>query len=296
MKIWALTDGKPGHKNQTAGLIQALSRYREVETCWISALSVTKVLRLLFTRSCDDVCAGRLQRPDLIIAAGHKTHLGLLALQRACGGRSVVLMRPSLPLGLFDLCLIPRHDKPPKRDNVIQTMGALNKVVAPDLAKSPQGLILLGGESRHFSWDTQVVLDQITCLLEQQPELHWTIATSRRTPLDSVASIQQRFPDVSMVLPESVGEDWLPGKISQARYIWVTGDSISMIYEALTAGAKTGLIELKKQPKETRVASEIKRLIAEQRVMTRSSSKLGDFEPLNEAVRCARLLLEKFNL
>ena len=69
-----------------------------------------------------------LPTPDLLLGAGHHTHLSLLAARRIRGGKVVVLMRPSLPPGLFDLCLIPEHDAPPARPNVLATRGALNRI------------------------------------------------------------------------------------------------------------------------------------------------------------------------
>ena len=295
MKIWALTDNKPGHQNQTAGLIQALSTFRDVQTRWLPALSFPKSIWMLLTGRCKDLC---VQPPDLIIAAGHKTHWGLLALKRCCGGRAVVLMNPSLPLRFFDICLIPRHDKPPKRDNVIETLGAINRLVPSRLQKPGLGLILLGGESRHFTWDTDTVLKQIKSLLEKQVERNWTIATSRRTPSECCEAIRTTFPGIELVLPDSVSKDWLPQKIQKSEQVWVTEDSISMIYEALTSGVKTGLIRLEKLANNniTRVAEEIDRLLAERRVMTLSSGVADTHAGLNEANRCASILLKKFGL
>jgi len=71
-----------------------------------------------------------------------------------------------------------------------------------------------------------------------------------------------------------------------------------MIYEALTSGAKTGVLQLPGMAgaKKSRVAGEIQRLLAERRVMTLSSGSLDKHEALDEADRCARLILEKFDL
>jgi mitochondrial fission protein ELM1 len=298
LKIWALTDNKPGHQNQTAGLIQALSHYRTVETRWIPALPLSKSLRLLLTGHCSEFCPEQEQQADLIIGAGHKTHGGLLALRRCCGGRAIVLMRPSLPLRFFDVCLIPRHDRPPEKDNVIETLGAINRIVPSTFRKTRQGLVLLGGTSNHFAWDSQAVLLQLKALFRNQADYQWIIASSRRTPGEIHAAIREQFPDTELVLPESVSGDWLPQHIQESEQVWVTEDSISMIYEALTSGAKTGVLQLPgmEGAKKSRVAGEIQRLLAERRVMTLSSVSLDEHETLDEADRCARLILEKFDL
>lgn len=164
-------------------------------------------------------------------------------------------------------------------------------------------MVLLGGKSSHFEWSTPHVLSKLETLFHNYPDYDWLIASSRRTPQDCLELIQRRFPEHELVLPESVSEDWLPQHLQQAAQIWVTQDSVSMIYEALTSGAKTGLIELENLAQKTRVSKEIQRLIEEQRVMTltlasasASATKLQRHEPLDEANRCARLVLEKFNV
>jgi mitochondrial fission protein ELM1 len=113
LTLWRITDGKPGHEKQTLGLCQALLRQHEGR-CFDVDVCRQPLLNWLMGR----FPAGRsLPPPDLIIGAGHHTHFAMLAARRAFGGRCVVLMRPSLPLAWFDLCLIPRHDHPPVQAN-----------------------------------------------------------------------------------------------------------------------------------------------------------------------------------
>ncbi len=271
-----------------------MSNYRQLETRWLEPLSFGKSIRSLVTGRCDSFQHTPL--PDLIMGAGHKTHWALLALKRCFGGRTIVLMRPSLPLAFFDLCLIPRHDNPSDKDNVIETLGAINRVLLSSTRKVGRGLILLGGESRHFHWNTQNVMVQIKTLLNTQPKTMWTIAGSRRTPASCYDAIKAKIPESELVLPDEVTTDWLPQKIQESEQIWVTQDSISMIYEALTSGAKTGLIQLDQALKRSRVGEEINRLLAEGRLATLSQAAKTQVTLINEADRCAKLLLEKFEL
>ncbi|MEZ5574345.1 MAG: ELM1/GtrOC1 family putative glycosyltransferase [Candidatus Competibacteraceae bacterium] len=86
------------------------------------------------------------------------------------GARAVVLMRPSLPLALFDLCLIPEHDTPPVRANVVlATRGALNRIQPSSNLESRQGLLLIGGPSAHFGWDDAGLRAQIAAVLAADP-------------------------------------------------------------------------------------------------------------------------------
>lgn len=294
LQVWSVSDNKPGHQNQTEGLIQSLSQYREVKLRRMPIVSFSKAFRMLSLKICGK---SKYKMPDLIIGTGHHTHLSLLAYKRCFGGKTVMMMSPSLPNSFFDLCFIPRHDKPVNKKNVIETLGTINRVL-PDnsLRVKKDGLILLGGQSKHFKWDSLKVEGQIRKLFQLDPHIKWMIAGSRRTPKEIYEIIKERFPQVAIVLPDTVSSDWLPAQTLKAGQIWVTADSISMIYEALTSGAKTGILELD-YDKSTRITREIDRLQSEGRVSTIGS--IQNDKPLAtifEADRCAKLLLEKLGL
>lgn len=300
LNVWVVSDNKPGHYNQTEGLLQALSEYRKVKLERVPLVSLTKAIKMLFFKSCSKLPTEiRLPDlfPDLIMGTGHQTHMSLLAYRRCFGGKVVVMMSPSIPVRFFDLCFIPRHDKPSKRDNVVETLGAINRVIPDDSMRvKDQGLVLLGGPSKHFKWDSKKVIGQIRKLLECNPETKWIIAGSRRTPYVNYEEIRSRFPQAEMVLPDDVSPDWLPAKTLESGQIWVTADSISMIYEALTSGAKTGLLKLDFE-KPTRITNEIDRLLDGGRIRSIDSNSADQsLSPIYEANRCAKLLLEKLGL
>ncbi len=290
--ICIISDGKPGHLNQSLGLaaaLQALLPQAQIDTR--APLRGAQLLQALL---------GRLKWPDpqpaLLIGAGHGTHLSLLALRRVTGAPAVVLMRPSLPLGWFDLCLIPEHDRPPERDNVIRTQGALNRM--QPAAKAPGfGLILLGGPSKHFHWDDDRVLTQLHALLERDPR-HWRVVTSRRTPpslLQALAAIKA----IDLVLPEQTDADWLPAQLGVAQCCWVSADSVSMIYEALSAGCAVGLLGLAPIA-DSRVARGVASLQQRGQVTLleqwNGQPLAAPAQGFNEAGRCARELQERFHL
>lgn len=292
--LWRFMDGKPGHEKQTLGLCSALERLTPTQTIEIPVQGGGNNLVHWVT--------GRfplghdLPVPDLLIGAGHATHLPLLAARRAYGGKIVVLMRPSLPLGLFDLCLIPEHDAPPQRPNIVPTLGALNNLTPSGNHAPNQGLILVGGPSSHFQWDSSAIARQIRALAQTHGELKWRLTTSRRTPADFLGTLDGNALDVHPV--ETTPPGWLEDQLSQAGEVWVTPDSVSMVYEALTAGCRVGLLDLPAKP-GSRVASGVMSLSAKgyvsmypQPIVKRG---LGTaVPPLLEAQRCAELILKKW--
>ena len=295
--VWRFSDGKAGHDNQTWGLAEALTRLRPVETHTLNPLPPAAALRgwLLGRLS----AWSDLPAPDLLLGAGHRTHLSLLAARRSRGGKVVVLMRPSLPLGLFDLCLIPEHDAPPSHPNILATRGALNRIQPSATLDPRQGLLLIGGPSAHFGWDDAALRQAIAALVAADPAIHWTLTTSRRTPPSFLEGLSGMADARLTVVPvENTSPDWLPAQLARAGQAWVTADSVSMVYEGLTAGAAVGVLDVPRKH-SSRISRGLDRLVADGWV-----TAFADWRPrrhvyrppgvFNEAERCARWIVERW--
>lgn len=295
--VWRFSDGKAGHDNQTRGLAEALARLRPVETHTLDPLPLAAALK--------GWLLGRLPSwnglpvPDLLLGAGHRTHLSLLATRRSRGGKVVVLMRPSLPLSLFDLCLIPEHDAPPTRSNVLATRGALNRIQPSATLESDRGLMLIGGPSAHFDWDDVALRQSIAALVAADPAIQWTLTTSRRTPAGFLEGLSDQAEARLTVVPvEKTGPDWLPAQLAQVGQAWVTADSVSMVYEALTSGAAVGILDVPRK-RASRISWGLNRLAAEGWVTSFADWRQRPYlyRPpgvFNEAERCARWIVERW--
>lgn len=293
--VWRFQDGKAGHRNQVFGLTEALARLTRCELVDVVLSDHQKGLRSLWPGNQSPLQT--LPNPDLIVGAGHGTHFPMLMARRRFGGRVVVLMKPSLPLRFFDYCFVPAADGLAERNNVVCTTGALNRVVPSSTLDPRKGLILLGGPSDHFAWSTDCVLKQVHEVIEKSPGIEWTLATSRRTPRDLVAKWSAETRRGLLVPAEETGPHWLPEQFQSAGTVWVTADSVSMLYEAITAGGKVGLIELQTR-KNSRVARGVESLIVKRHVQPLSEWRNVGFDGLNglqleEAKRCAVLLLNR---
>jgi len=242
--VWRFVDGKPGHDKQSLGLVNALKR-RVPTTCVdLPPLSTQQSLAAMVSGKFE---AGPEQpNPDFIVGSGHPTHMSLLAARRCIGGHSVVLMRPSLPISLFDLAVIPRHDGVTERDRVLVTHGVVNNSRPATGPRHPQrGLILIGGPSRHYRWDTDRVVQQILTLSQRTPDIDWQLSTSRRSPADVLPALHgAKLTNVNFHDGRKTATDWLDRELAACRCAWITPDSASMVYEALSAGAACGVFEL----------------------------------------------------
>ena len=290
LTLWLIGDGKPGHENQSLGLAEAIQRRA---TCEIHRISIAGKggifgrIRAAFAQSAD------LPKPDFIISAGHATHLALLYLARKYQTKSIVLMRPSLPLRCFDLCIAPSHDFPNKqmRKNLILTRGAINRVHAGELPKTGK-LILIGGPSKTHGWDPAAMLDMLARVTATGD---WQLTDSRRTPEGFLEQIKKHLPNIEIFSCKETAPDWLPGQLSRAAEVWVSEDSVSMIYEALTSGARVGLLSVPRLNSRSRVLRGIDDLIADRFLTTFSDwNQTGRLvqatQLLNEADRCAEIV------
>ncbi len=294
--LWLICDGKPGHENQSLGLAEAICRKMAGEFHCVDIAGAGGPLGRL--KAAATSSAG-LPRPDLILAAGHATHPALLWLTRKYRAKSVVLMKPSLPLWWFDLCIAPEHDFPTgcAGSNLILTRGALNRI-RPDDGKKSGKLILIGGPSKTHGWDGAAILAMLAKATDRGG---WELTDSRRTPDGFLDQIRENLPGIAAISHLETPPGWVPEKLREAKEVWVTEDSVSMIYEALTSGARVGLLPLPRLATNSRVLRGVDSLVADGALTPfaewRQTQQLKTAaQPLQEADRCAGLLLQRFGV
>lgn len=296
-RIRVLSDGRRGHENQSLGLAEALSRRTG---------AAVELVRLPSTflpgpRLRAAVAGTSQPPPQLLIAAGHKTHLPLWYAARRWRIPSVVIMRPTWPLALFSLCFAPRHDWGRRRPHprVVTTLGALNRLPEDRPPKEPRGMILLGGPSRHHGWAGDQLPEAVAEVTAARPELRWTVTDSPRTPAGFLQQLASRLPGAELVRWNQTDAGWLPEGLLRAEEAWVTRDSVSMVFESLTAGARTGLLPAPVLRPREGPPRAVEELITGGWVVPYEQWRLGRQllpvpPPLHETGRCAEVVLERF--
>ena len=293
--IRVLSDGRPGHENQSVGLAEAMARRSGAR------VEIVRLARgdLLWNRYRKAVAGDT--RVDLLIAAGHKTHLTLSLAAHKLGAKSVVIMFPTWPLWFFDLCLAPRHDLRSGRlsdARVISTFGALNRVPEIVPAKQRKGIVLIGGPSKAHGWSAEKLAKAIEAVCSARSELAWTISDSRRTPADFLDQLRQQRLAAEVISHKQTQPDWLPTQLGTAEEAWVTEDSVSMIFEAVTAGARTGILPVPVLKPSADPVCAIRELVrqghaTDYEIWTRNGQQLPTPRPLHETGRCADLVLAR---
>jgi mitochondrial fission protein ELM1 len=113
------------------------------------------------------------------------------------------------------------------------------------------------------------------------------VTSSRRTPPDILAKFS--LMDNTETMPHTLCHPgWLIEQMALSGQIWVTEDSVSMLYEALSSGARVGMIKVPRE-KQGRVSTGVDTLVKEGRLPEPGSFQLTDpgMEPLQETLRCA---------
>ena len=293
--IWRISDGRAGHDTQSKGLVKALNLIKPCD-CHDIELSDRKygILDLLFKKF---TTIDQLPDPDIIIGAGHNTHLPILCAKRSREGKSVVIMKPAFPSSWFDFCFIPEHDKPKIADNILTTKGAINCIMPSTEHMDDHGLILIGGPSRHFHWDNEYLLQQLKEILKTHADIKWEISDSARTPEETSKALTAiRAPNVEYKDYSSTGTAWVARRLNLATNVWVSADSVSMIYEALTSGSAVGLLDVPARG-TNKLTNNLAGLV-EDNMATPYNKWLLDrklVNPpvlLNEAKRCAEYIYE----
>jgi mitochondrial fission protein ELM1 len=316
MNIWHLTDHKAGHVAQARGLFVALERCGvNVKVLDISVSEIFNFALMMHFLSCGLI--GQLPpssdgqpAPDLIVGVGHATHWPLILLKKCFPqAKSIVLMRPTLPVSWFDFAIIPAHDyvdaEPKVPDNVFISKGVLNPLTNEHLHEKNRHLILIGGASKRYAYSEESLIAQIQALLanlSKKEQLQTAIlTTSRRTPtLLLEHQFFQNKPQNLQIFPVTeTPAGWLFEQLQLAEVVWVTQDSGSMLFEALTAGCRVGLLAMSQIKKDT--VTRATDLLSEQRFFLPlnaylENEKFQDTPALQEANRAVNWLLTKINV
>ncbi len=311
LHITAFFDGSPGHGKQTDGILRALQK--------LTPLSIThvKIPQPGLLRSIKDwidyfkaaITLGRDKhgavRADLIIGTGAHTHIPMLLFKKANPAKVVTCMNPGFPLlKKIDLCFIPQHDKVKlaKAENVFLTVGPPVISEGNGVHAQQKGLLLIGGvDKKSHHWDLDLLRAQVYTIMERKAFMQWTISSSPRTPDDTILMLRKVAadnPNVTFFTSKETPVGWIELIYAECHTVWVTADSISMVYEALAYGCSVGLLPVKWKHKNSKFQRSISFLIETKRVITYEMWLTGHpmvhGTVLDETKRCAQEILRRW--
>ncbi len=284
MNILVISDGKPGHQNQSLGIAERLpganvllfkhglhENLSEARFRWgIGRTHGNIKLNTAKARLAEIASPAELEeiakfKPYLIISAGTTSASVNLLFKRVFGIPSICIMRPSLiPMDSFDLVILPAHDAAPELPNIQRLVITPNRAY-PEMSKkeaedfaartgnSPERKylgIVIGGKAKGLGFDEAACLDMLgTCYRwASEHDIILLMTTSRRTGGPLEEAIEKRWggdPRVGYML--LAGRD--PENPTYAFYglagrTLITSDSMSMVSEAIYAGLRPIVVDL----------------------------------------------------
>ncbi|MFA6147809.1 MAG: ELM1/GtrOC1 family putative glycosyltransferase [bacterium] len=242
-KILVLSDGKPGHVNQSIALAHHLER--PFETVGVRfRFRPFKLLSYLLDRV--GVYLPSLLRWDppegpfcAVVSAGSETYYGNKILARRFHVPSVAIMLPRGYRLDFDLIIAQEHDNPPVKENIRTLPVNLCKVEPRGVFRPREGEryvgLVVGGPNRVYGYDRDRFREMLDAVFSGFPGFRIVVTTSRRTPAEIEQEID-RYPFEERFLYSRNPVNPIPDFLSKCEYVLITADSTSMISEAVTFG------------------------------------------------------------
>lgn len=195
--------------------------------------------------------------PDVILTTGRRMAGLSMLLRRKSGGasRTIHIQDPKLPPTLFDLMIIPSHDRL-RGDNVLVTTGSLNTLTEAKISAAaavlPQEVldlprpviaVMIGGTNRRYAVNEPHLLrlGQVASGLGHATGGSLVFIPSRRSHDMAAACISATIGQDLIEVPahwiwDGASANPYPGILGHADAVVVTSDSVNMTSEACRNG------------------------------------------------------------
>ncbi len=284
-RVWVLDDPRTGTANQAIGIAERLGvPFRRVPMMWnkwtahlaglvpggslaglrqparriAAELARSTAGVSLPPRMVDGHLVEAPPRPDVVISAGRRSGAVALWMKRQFGCRLVHCMNPGLGgllrHSMFDLLVIPEHDRPAPAPNVFPVLGAPHRVSPLMLEQArgaweerlahlpkPRVALLLGGPVRGMDMPPAMAhaLGKQVARMVAARGGAVLATTSRRTGKEATEALSAGLAPALHLIYRwgEPGENPYHGFLASADAVVVTADSISMISEACASQA-----------------------------------------------------------
>ena len=269
-RIWALLGPRTGDNNQVLALAEALGLPFETRTLQYNLLR--RLDGRILGRSLVSLDPQSRRQiappwPDLIIAIGRRSVPVARWIQRANHGRTklVRIGNPRMDPALFDLVITTRQYPVPPGNNVILLPIAMSRyrgtpAIAPDeeawFAELPRPHLLMavGGATKYWKLAPRHIADAAGKLSERSERVGGSLiaVSSPRTDPAAIDALRAVLDGRENCRIVDGNRPRFPVLLDDADECFVTGDSVSMISEAILTGKPVGLIQLEMNRKGRR--------------------------------------------
>ena len=295
--VLVLDDGKAGHLNQSLAVAEDIRRARISQGCRPEDTKVVMV-RVKFNSAwsraalgaCASVAGWRCQGcmrcmkrlldsatyetlmktySDFVVSCGSSLAGVNIFMSIENNAKNIVIMRPGIfnGIGKFRLALIPRHDRPAKRKNVVETTLAPNMITEDMMRKSAETLsrkvhlahhsavgVFIGGDNPEYLLTDSILSETLDGIGDfcKKSGADILITTSRRTPASAEGMLKARSSSLtglklSVIANEKNPPETVGGMLCMSKVIVVSEESISMVSEAIASGKPVVIFRLAKR-------------------------------------------------
>lgn len=271
LDVVIISDGKAGHLKQSQAFVSVfkerdyLIRDKIIEIKYKNKMIrfMSEICALFSGKNClgcgsclkftaDKAAAKKLQESyaDIVVSTGSLAAAANRIFASSLGAKSVVILRPNIPLRKFDLNIVPEHDRIAIK-NTIKIKGALCYPVETEMKKreckkffrlsdSKKIALFLGGplfDTERYLKNAQVFVEKLK-IFSLNYGYKILLSTSRRTPKTLEKYLEKEFASFenteAAVYPGRVNYDFVfDGFVALSEIVFISSESISMISEAL---------------------------------------------------------------
>jgi KDO2-lipid IV(A) lauroyltransferase len=262
---------------------------------------------------------------EFIVSCGSSLAPVNIFMKKENNARNVIVMKPGFLLGLkkFNFVIVPKHDKVKPRKGVVETILAPNLIENNALKAAGEKLknrvrferdktigLLIGGDNPEFRLSGDLLKKVMADVLKscESNDADLLVTTSRRTSKEQesiIKSVLGKNPRCKLLViaNENNPEGTLAGILALSNVVIVSGESISMVSEAVSSGKKTIAFSLdKKKYSMTKHELVLENLVKEGSISiartgelisltgralkdTKPAKKINDMDKIYEAMR-----------
>ncbi|HEX8839618.1 MAG TPA: ELM1/GtrOC1 family putative glycosyltransferase [Sphingomicrobium sp.] len=258
--VWVLLGPHKGDNDQVLALAEALGLpFRPIQLRYRWFAHLPAVFRTMSLHQLAGDCRGEIRPPwpSLVLGIGQRSAPVARYVQRASGGRTktVRLGDPMVSHRLFDLVITTTQYAVRDADNVLRlpiTITNQNAVRPADAEKQwlaafprPRRLLVVGGKTSLWRFDESVIGDTLTSLQQRASAEGGSVlaVTSPRTGKRHLAAARSLLGEAAVVNDDFPRYGTLLNAVDE---IHVTGDSVSMLSDAVASGKPVGLVPLER--------------------------------------------------
>jgi mitochondrial fission protein ELM1 len=265
-QILILSDGRMGHLNQSIAFARHLGKaYDIVDVQFKNRFlkAVSYLFDILGIKSKVLFHAQVNKEYEMVVGTGSTTYYAVKVLATAMQVKSVTMMLPKGYRFDFDVIFAQSHDRPPKQDNIIEIPANFSYIVPKGLYKAKRKSIgiVIGGDNKIYTMSKEKLQAQLDFIVKHYQGYEIAITTSPRTS-DTIERLIESYHFEYEVIYSENPINPIPDFLDQCETVFITGDSTSMISEAVACGVSNVVVlplESQSDNKFTRFISSLER-------------------------------------